>query len=93
MAELEHQATPSIVDERVVEDLAIEIMRVVRRHYLETDLEGPAIFENLNALAIVVATIFCGTDFAADIEKFFSDALAMQCLELKGGGYDNETEH
>jgi hypothetical protein len=69
------------LDETIVEDLALEYMRVARKHYLARGVVDPnVVLENLNALALVIAMIFEGCDFSEHVTKFFSDALAMQCV-------------
>jgi hypothetical protein len=69
---------PKEIDAELVENLALEHLRIIRKHYLERGLEGPAVYENLNALALAVAMIFAGTDFDDAVARFFSDAVSLQ---------------
>jgi hypothetical protein len=69
------------LDADAVEQLALELMKSVRDHYLRRPTSRATAQEVLNATAFVVATIFaaareCGDEFGA--REFFDLALEQQ---------------
>jgi hypothetical protein len=65
-----------------VEQLAVEFMLVVRRHYVRNleQTHPDRALEILNALAVTVETVLAGCDERA--ERFFDQARAQQRMEL-----------
>lgn len=73
-------ATP--VDEERTSQLALAVVRVIRRHLAEDPPRRDLAYEALNALAINVALMLGGTEFDRAAFAFFDDATIGQCREI-----------
>lgn len=65
-----------MLNRSVIEGLAERHLNVVRDHYRNNQTSRDRVFENLNALAITVATILAAADDSA--QAFFNEALERQ---------------
>lgn len=70
---------------------AHELMEVLQRHMASRVPSKLNVFVSLNALAIVSASVLCGTVSGAgetpspNAMRFFNDAMSRQCREMTGG--------
>jgi hypothetical protein len=78
-----------MIREKAVTDLAIALMLQVRTHYQLGPTNRDRVYEVLNALGVVTATVLQGADgAAADAERFFQQALRQQLAGLVDSGDD-----